>query len=227
MLISLWSDKGGSAKTTLAIQLAARLRAPAIDLDYQRDFLDWAVGAGFPCEDFAPPEGERCSDELFEKRSARLIRAAQEEGVWIADSRPGTEPENLQAMGYAQLVIIPSRTDKRDLRALARALESVSLVRENGNPGLKAGVVVAAVRDCAIDRNASLGLQAVCASMGEHFLGEMKERTIYKQTYQAGTYVKDGPGGEEVDAILNRIRSILPALPPGVPEKRVAAKKAA
>jgi cellulose biosynthesis protein BcsQ len=215
MLISLWSDKGGAAKTTLAIQVAARLRARAIDLDYQRDFLEWAKLADFPCEDFAPPQGQHCSEELLERRAARLIAAAQDDtGIWIADSRPGTDPENLQAMGYSQLVIIPCRTDKRDLRALARSLDEVNEVRASGNPGLLAGVVVAALRDNALDRNASLGLQAVCSSMGEHFLGEMKDRTVYKQTYQAGTHVKDGPGGEEIEAIVQRIRGILPDMPP-------------
>jgi cellulose biosynthesis protein BcsQ len=214
MLISTWSDKGGVAKTTLAIQLAARFGARMIDLDYQRDLLDWAQNSGFPCEDLAPPDGQHCSEELFARRTKRLIEAATDSDLWIADSRPGTESENLQAMGFSQLVIIPCRTDKRDLRALARALDAVSGVRENGNPALQAGVIVAALRDSALDRNASLGLQAVCSSMGEHFLGEMKDRTVYKQTYQAGTYVKDGPGGQEMDSIAQRVRALLPNLPP-------------
>lgn len=200
MLISTWSDKGGTGKTTIAIVIAEFFGAQILDLDPQGDIDRWADRAGRRCL--------KLSASKSADTTATLIQAAEAPTLTVVDCPPGHDTAALQGMAFSQLVVVPTRSGDADLIALARALEAVKLVRANGNPDLRIGVVLNAIRETGRARGIS---QALKVASGYDYLGEIKERLAYEESYSTGTTVlaQPGPASQEVRSIMNRIQTIL------------------
>jgi len=199
MLISTWSDKGGTGKTTISILVAAYYGAQILDLDPQGDLARWAEKAGKPCE------------RLPADASKRLTDAAEDEALWVVDCPPGNHPAAVQGMAFSQVVVIPTRSGDADLVALARAIETVQIVKKHGNPELQVGVVLNAIRETGRSRGIS---QALRVSAGAYsYLGEIKERVVYEEAYSNGSAVvgEGGPASKEAEAVIARIESLFPA----------------
>jgi cellulose biosynthesis protein BcsQ len=206
MLICTWSDKGGAGKTTLAIELGSYLKAKLLDLDRQGDLWRWAGRAGHPCEHLNPES--LSADQI----TARLVAAAEDDALWLADSRCGRAPEELRGMAFSQAVIIPARSGDQDLVALSRALSDVKRVRANGNPGLKAGIVLnASSQNRRRDRNTEEGLRAVCMTSGETYLGKIKDRLVYPDAYSQGktAFGIDGGAKDELAEIFTNLTTLI------------------
>jgi cellulose biosynthesis protein BcsQ len=196
MILSAWSDKGGTGKTTAAILAAAHFRAPLLDLDPQGDAARWAEKGDHPCERLALGAAST---------QARLIAAAEAPELHVVDCPPGRD--GVPGMAFAQLVLIPTRSGDADLVALARALGVVRTVQENGNPGLEVGVVLNAIRETGRARGVSQGLRV---GSGYKYLGEIKERLVYEEVYSAGsTALVVGPAADEVATIMRKINELL------------------
>lgn len=197
MLISTWSDKGGTGKTTLAIVAASYFEAPLLDLDPQGDVARWAERAGAPFERLDQDGAQ-----------ARLIEAATSKKLYVVDCPPGRDPYSLQGMAFSQAVIIPTRSGDADLVALGRALDVVKEVQANGNPTLKATVVLNATRDTARARGIA---QALRVTKAYHFLGEIKERLAYEEAYSTGKTVltQPGPAALEAEAAMQSLKLLL------------------
>lgn len=198
MLISTWSDKGGTGKTTVALLLAGYFDAQVLDLDPQGDLARWAEKAGRSCE------------RLGQDAGARLTAAAMDDAVWIVDCPPGNHPAALQGMAYSQIVVIPTRSGDADLVALARALDAVGLVQSNGNPDLQVAVVLNAIRETGRSRGVAQGLRV---SSGYRYLGEIKERLAYEEAYSQGSFVvgEGGTAATEAEAVMSRLEALVPA----------------
>jgi len=203
MLIATWSDKGGTGKTTLAIQAAVYFNAGLLDLDPQQDFALWAKRAGRPCE-ILPEDSSALA--------ARLVQAAEDERVWIVDAPPGKKGAGVYGMAFSQLVIIPTRSGDQDIAALGRALDQIHLVRQNGNPDIAVGVVLNAVRDTA--RSRWIATTLAHTGQGFSFLGEVRERILYEDTYTSGSSVLNykGEASAETRQVMEKIRVMSPAL---------------
>jgi cellulose biosynthesis protein BcsQ len=197
MLVSAWSDKGGTGKTTTAILAAAHFKAPLIDLDPQGDGARWAEKGGHPFEKLSLGSPET---------QARLIAAAESPNLVVVDCPPGRD--GVPGMAFAQFVIVPTRSGDADLIALARALAVVRTVQDNGNPGLEVGVVLNAIRETGRARGVAQGLRV---GSGYRYLGEIKERLVYEEAYSAGAGVTalGGPATEEVVAVMSKIAEAL------------------
>lgn len=197
MILSAWSDKGGTGKTTLAILAAARFGAALLDLDPQGDAARWAEKGGAACESLRI--GTTATQE-------RLIAAAQSSELFVVDCPPGRD--GVPGMAFAQMVIVPTRSGDADLVALARALAVVRTVQDNGNPGLEVGVVLNAIRETGRARGVSQGLRV---GSGYRYLGEIKERLVYEEAYSAGTGVTalSGAALEEVASVMSKISEAL------------------
>jgi cellulose biosynthesis protein BcsQ len=197
MILSAWSDKGGTGKTTAAILAAAHFRAALIDLDPQGDAARWAEKGGHSHEHLvlgAPGVQER------------LIAAAQAPELVVVDCPPGRE--GVAGMAFAQFVIVPTRSGDADLVALARALATVRQVQAHGNPELQVGVVLNAIRETGRARGVA---QALRVSSGYHYLGEIKERLVYEEAYSAGsgTEALGGPALEEMATVMSKVAEVL------------------
>ncbi|MDX5410215.1 MAG: ParA family protein, partial [Thauera sp.] len=123
-IIALTSQKGGSGKTTVAMQLAAglarrSLRVSVADLDPQESALRWSASAAadapFPAIVMRPP-----GDAAELKRTLRPQARASD--VLILDCPPSIEnPFTGAALDLAQLAIVPvvpSPTDLWSTRAI-------------------------------------------------------------------------------------------------------------
>lgn len=201
MILSAWSDKGGTGKTTAAILAAAHFRARLLDLDPQGDAARWAEKGEHPYERLALGTP---------KTQARLIAAAESPELHVVDCPPGRD--GIPGMAFAQFVIVPTRSGDADLVALARALGAIRTVQQNGNPGLEVGVVLNAIRETGRARGVSQGLRV---ASGYRYLGEIKERLVYEEAYSAGSGVSTlgGPAVEEVVTVMSKIAEVLfPAL---------------
>jgi hypothetical protein len=205
MLIATWSQKGGSGKTTIAVQGVSFLRAKVIDLDpSQEDLAKWAEKNGTHCERWKPADATQ-----------RLVDAADDEGeIWWVDCHPGDEPrENLFGIAFAQVVIIPVRGGgDQDLAQLGRCISRIKEIRSAGNPDLKLAVIFNAARDSARDRAGELAVRGYCATSDEIYLGQTKLRNAYADAYSDGSsvFTQPGPARDEMTTIMDRLVRLLP-----------------
>jgi len=200
MLISTWSDKGGTGKTTLAILAGMHFDANLLDLDPQGDLLRWAEKANRPCS------------AVTSRRQQALIDAAESDSITVVDCPPGTDSASLQGMAFSQVVIIPTRSGDADLVALARALEAVATVQKNGNPGLVPAVVLNAIRDTARAHGIA---KALAVPRSYTYIGEIKERVAYEESYASGTTVlasSNGLAATEATEVLRRLEGVIASL---------------
>ena len=98
MRISVYSEKGGAGKSTLAVALAFAFDLPIIDLD---------------------PMG--VSSGHLRLRDATKLR----QDGWIADFPAGTDLTHTQYLRDADLVIVPCRPTYPDLKGLGQTLRFV------------------------------------------------------------------------------------------------------
>ena len=125
LTIALISQKGGSGKTTLAINLAiaselAGHPAVVVDLDPQASAAAWADSR----ESDAPV--------VLSAQSARLaevLDTAREHGaaLTLIDTAPHAEAAALTAARSADLVLVPCRPSILDLRAVSASLDIARL----------------------------------------------------------------------------------------------------
>jgi len=208
MLISTWSDKGGTGKTTMAILLGAFFKAKLFDLDPQADFHRWASKTKQDCV------------ALPSRAQQALIAAAEDKAISIVDCPPGRSTISLQGMACSQIVVIPTRSGDSDLVALSRALDAVEIVRNNGNPGIIAAVVLNAFRDTS----RALSLPKMLALTRNYtYIGEIKERIAYEESYANGDTVLDAPSSLaaiESTVVLNKVKELVDSRTRKVGRKR-------
>ena len=128
--ITLVAQKGGSGKTTLAINLAVAAemsgcRSALIDLDPQASAAGWG------------DHRERERPAVVAIPAARLDEAlgtARNHGAGLAilDTAPHAESTALAAVRAADLALIPLRPGILDLRALRATADICSLARREG-----------------------------------------------------------------------------------------------
>jgi len=136
--IAVLSNKGGSSKTTLCINLAIAgalkgKKTAIIDLDPQASSSDWADNR------------ESESPVVISSQPARLdkvLKAAEAAGadyVFI-DSAPHSESSSLAAARMADFIIIPCRPAILDIRAIKNTIDLVVIADK------KAAVVLSCVQ---------------------------------------------------------------------------------
>lgn len=126
--IALIAQKGGVGKTTLAIHLATAFAAEGkatvlLDLDPQSSAAEW--------KDHRKAE----APAVFSIQPARLAKVLEEARaidteLTILDTAPHSESTALQAAQLADLVLIPCQPTIMDLRAMAKTIDILKLVKK-------------------------------------------------------------------------------------------------
>lgn len=186
--------KGGVGKSTVAVHLAYYLEALLVDLDPQGDASDWAERSGWI-------QAHKASGWAEAHRTL-----AKAEGAVVLDCPPGENPHLHQALQAADVVIIPTKAGRQDLRAVGRMLELVKEAR-HGHRSLRAGVVFNEVKS-------QTSLAAEVEEALKHlkdatFLGHLGSRQAFVEAFAAGKAVTSGPAYEELHAVLRRIRRLV------------------
>src|SRR5260370_34147159 len=121
--LALFSQKGGTGKTTLAVHLAvaageAGLRVAIADTDPQRSATTWGVA-----RQGQPPIVATISP----RELRRVVAAAEQDGIGplVVRSAPHASPEAPQIARTADAVLIPCPPSMFDLAPVARALAIV------------------------------------------------------------------------------------------------------
>jgi chromosome partitioning protein len=203
-VLSLICQKGGTAKTTTAINLAVEAQAyglevVVIDLDPQVSACDWKDIRGD-----APPVVAACPAPHLD----RTLKAAAENGadLVIIDTAGRTNDAAGAAANAADLIIVPLQPSLIDLKTLGATLDIIRLAGSRPTRALLARVrAVGSRHEETVAWLSGQGVE-VCPVM-------LGERIVYQDAYARGLGVAEAePGGkaaEEIKAVYLYVSSFL------------------
>jgi chromosome partitioning protein len=203
-VVSIVCQKGGTAKTSLAVNLAveaaaAGIEAVVIDLDPQVSASDWKDIRG----DAAPVVAASPTPHL-----ERVLKAAAENGADLAivDTAGRTNDAAHAAARVADLVLVPLQPSLADLKTLAATLD---IVRIAGNKPVRA--VLTRVKPAGVRHEETAawlreqGVEVCPAMIGD--------RVTYQDAYALGRGVSEldpnGKAASEVRAVYKYISQLL------------------
>lgn len=176
MILSFWSDKGGTGKSMLAAMGASwpwNCPVVLVDLDPQGDASGYAQRAGI--ETHTPWTPEEARD---------LIQGIGADRMVLVDCPPGRlRDQRMAGVGVllADALILPAGSGRPDLDALGRAMRALEDLRERG-AALKAGVVLNHYRETTRSRVVEEGLRIGRLPL----LGKLSERAAFPEAFADG-----------------------------------------
>lgn len=199
MILSTWTDKGGTGKTTIAVNTASYYRLPLVDLDPQGDASRWAQRAGVPC---------RLIDDDAEARVFLMEKATSRDLV-VVDCPPGQGIRSLVAAGLSSLVLVPTKPGEQDVIALGRALTVLMKARNAGNPGMEIAVVLNGAKETNRSANVEEALRNEATKGVFRYLGRLDHRTAVENAYPEGKTLLQigGAAANEMRSVLEQLRT--------------------
>ena len=209
MKISIISQKGGSGKSTVAINLALAVaglpvkpRVALVDADEQKSCMETLSG--------------HRRDNLFlyqtTEKPHRLIEELKE-GVIFIDTAPHSDELMYQVAAVSNLVIIPVQPSPLDVRAMARTVTALGLIREKYNSKLKVRALINRITPrttLAGEIRETLSRLYPSVAVLESML---HNREAYKQSLITGQsvieYDRNSPAARELGALLVEIGKIV------------------
>ena len=195
-VVVLVNLKGGTGKTTLSVHIADDLKAHLVDLDPQGDAADWASRSGLV---FA-------SQAHGWEEALELVEDARTRGPVVVDCPPGEGPALRAALSVASVAVIPAKGSMQDLRAVGRMMELVDEARTNGNPSLKAALVLNEAR--AVTSMAGAAEEALAHVKGAVFIGHIGLRQAFVEAFANGEAVHSGPARKDMKTLLENLHRL-------------------
>jgi len=190
--IAIISQKGGTGKTTLALNLAVAaevsgLSTAIIDLDPQASAKEWSKSR------------ERETPVVISAHASQLdgvLAAARENGasLSIIDTAPHSERDALAAARAADLILIPCRPAILDLRAMASTKELADLAHTPALAVINAAPPRGHLADEAAEAIRGYGLEVSAAAIAH--------RAAFVHSLTLGqTVVEYEPGGKAAQEV--------------------------
>jgi chromosome partitioning protein len=191
--IAVISQKGGTGKTTLALNLAVAAESSGfataiIDLDPQASAKEWSKSR----EVEAPVVISAHASQLDE-----VLAAARKNGaaLSIIDTAPHSERDALASARAADLILLPCRPAILDLRAMASTKELADLARTPALAVINAAPPRGHLPDEAADAIRSYGLEVASVVIAH--------RAAFVHSLTLGqTVIEYEPGGKAASEII-------------------------
>ncbi|HET6518926.1 MAG TPA: ParA family protein [Geminicoccaceae bacterium] len=214
--ITVGNLKGGTGKSTIAVNLACELAVGRpgrsvllIDADAQGTATDWLTGG-------SPPPVELLSMPLMLARDAeawvpRVLRLRARYDVIVVDLPPQVGSGIASALLLTDLFLVPVTPSGADLRATTKALELLRRARATRGGERPACMLVPS----KVDRRTSLGRRATTLldRFGLTVGPTVRQRAAHVEAFGAGQWIGAyAPGGAahaELRALARAVERVL------------------
>ena len=206
-VVAIVNQKGGTGKTTLAINLASVLAEKGavllLDADPQASSQNWAAG------EWTSPEGLAVKG-MGKGNLLEQVRSVSREYDWIIiDGPPGITRTSADAVRAADLVLIPAKPSPLDVWAASDIVAAVRARQKTSNGAPKAAFVITMAQP-----RTRLGRQ-IDAALSEMGIPVLQARTTQRVSYpnaiNDGNSVVDGAdqtARNEILAIRGELESM-------------------
>ena len=206
-VVAIVNQKGGTGKTTLAINLASVLAEKGavllLDADPQASSQNWAAG------EWTSPEGLAVKG-MGKGNLLEQVRSVSRDYDWIIiDGPPGISRTSADAVRAADLVLIPAKPSPLDVWAASDIVEAVRARQKTSNGTPKAAFVITMAQP-----RTRLGRQ-IDAALSEMGIPVLQARTTQRVSYpnaiNDGNSVVDGhdqTARNEILAIRGELESM-------------------
>lgn len=193
------TNKGGSGKTTTAINLAVAAGEGSllIDLDPQASSVVWGEQRGGEDPGVLGIQGYQLE---------KVLKSAKDNGAKFVfiDTAPHSETTALAACRNADIVLCPCRPSLADIKALSHTVDLVKLAKARG------AMILNAVPTAGLKIDAQKALQSVDLSLAPVSIGQ---RVAFNHSFTAGQGVTEyEPNGKAASEIRHLWRWILKEL---------------
>jgi chromosome partitioning protein len=212
-LIAVGNLKGGTGKSTIAVNLACALRdadhtVALIDADVQGTATDWNGGGKLPVLVETLPLGAQRDAQRWVARVLALKAGAD---YVVVDLPPQVGSGIASALLLADVLLVPVSPSGVDLRATGRALELLRRARAVRGSAKPAAMLVPS----RVDRRTVLGRQshATLARFGLQVGPEIRQRSAHVGAFGAGIWVgafaPGSPAHREIRVLKDRVEELL------------------
>jgi chromosome partitioning protein len=212
-LIAVGNLKGGTGKSTIAVNLACALRdadrtVALVDADPQGSATDWQSGGKLPVLVESLPLGSQRDAQHWVARVLALKAGAD---YVVVDLPPQVGSGIASALLLADVLLVPVSPSGVDLRATGRALDLLRRARAVRNSSKPAAMLVPS----RVDRRTVIGQRAhaTLARFGLQVGPEIRQRSAHVRAFAAGTWVgasaPGSPAHREIRVLKDRVEELL------------------
>lgn len=212
-LIAVGNLKGGTGKSTIAVNLACALReadrtVALVDADPQGSATDWQAGGALPVLVESLPLG---SPREAQRWVARVLALKAGADYVVVDLPPQVGSGIASALLLADVLLVPVSPSGVDLRATGRALDLLRRARAVRDSAKPAAMLVPS----RVDRRTVIGRGAhgTLARFGLQVGPQICQRSVHVRAYAAGTWVgafaPGSPAHREIRVLKDRVEELL------------------
>lgn len=216
-IIASGNLKGGTGKTTVAVNVACALaargfRVAVLDADPQGSASEWARHGRLPVRVEAVPSVQ-ANGSRWLGRAAELARDAD---VLVIDLPPVIVPPLASTMMIADLLLVPITPSAIDVTPTESVLRMIRITRESRRDGRPKALLVPNKVDARGAYNAAT--EAKVDSLHERWAPQLRQHTDHVNAFAVGewtgSYAPGSPAAADVRALADAAQAMLGLKPP-------------